>query len=94
MRRTLAFAFAIALVAGGPVAAASYAHGPAASATRPHQKRPCGKAHRRGCWIEIDSFSFGVPRGTNATTHGATGREAGTPSVGEITVHKPKHKRP
>jgi len=92
VRRTLAFAFAIALVAGGPVAAASYAHGPAASATRPHHK-PCGRSRRRGCqWIEVSSFSFGVARGTNATTHGASGREAGTPSVGEITVRKPKRK--
>lgn len=92
MRRTLTRALAIALIAGAPAAAASYAHGPAASVTGPRHK-PCGKAHRRGChWIEISSFQYGVGRGISAPTHGASDREGSTPSIGEITVHKPKRK--
>jgi hypothetical protein len=93
MQPALALVFAITLIAGAPAVAASYAHGPAASTARPYHK-PCGKPRRRGCWIQISSFQFGVGRGDTAPTHGASGREAGMPSVGEITVHKPKRKRP
>jgi hypothetical protein len=92
MRRGLTLALAMALIAGAPAVAVSQGHGPAASATGPHQK-PCGKARRRNChWIEINSFQFGVGRGNNAQTHGASDREGTTPSIGEVTVHKPKRK--
>jgi hypothetical protein len=92
MRRTLTLAFAMALIGGAPVAAASHGQGPAVSASSAHQK-PCGKTRRPGCqWIEINSFSFGAGRGPSAPTHGASDREGSTPSIGEVTVHKPKRK--
>ena len=90
MQRTLTLAFALALITGPPAVAASQGHGPAASAIRPHQK-PC--PHRRGChWIEISSFQFGVARHVNTPSRGASDREGSNSSIGEVTVHKPKHK--
>lgn len=90
MQRTLTLAFALALIASAPAVAASQGHRPAVSATRPHQK-PCPR--RRGChWIEISSFQFGVARGVNTPSRGASDREGSTSSIGELTVHKPKRK--
>ena len=94
MQRTLILALAMALIADAPAVAASHVQGPATSATGPHQK-PCGKVRRQGChWIEISSFSWGVGRGISTPTNGASAREGSTPGIGEITVHKPKRKRP
>jgi hypothetical protein len=92
MRRSLTLALAVVLVAGAPALAASVGHGPAVSAGG-HRHKPCSQSHRRGCWIQVSSFQFGVALANTAPTHGGSGREAGVPSVGEIKVTKPKPKR-
>jgi hypothetical protein len=40
-------------------------------------------------WIEINSFQWGVGRGSPSPTGGSAGRESSTPSVSEIVVKKP-----
>lgn len=84
-------ALAVSASAAAAAAAASFGHGPVATAPRPHHK-PCRKAGHGCHWIEISSFSWGVGRGITAPTHGVADREGRTPSIGEITVHKPKRK--
>jgi type VI secretion system secreted protein Hcp len=41
------------------------------------------------CWVEVNSFQWGVGRGISSPTGGAADREASAPSVSEITLTKP-----
>lgn len=92
MPRMLTLVLTLALVAGATALAASQGHGPTVSRAGRHHRAPCRHSHRRGCWIEVSSYQWGASDNIGSPTHGASGREAGLPSSGEIGRPKPKHK--
>jgi hypothetical protein len=90
MQRTFTLALALALIVGAPAVAASQAHWPAVSATRPHHK-PCDKAHPRRCH-EMDSLQFSLGQGITTPPHASSERAGSTELFGQLNVHKPKRR--